>query len=333
MVRTYKQKNRYCRDTKLSEPVYLCLARLFSEGHTETMAARIMRRWCARYGDKPVSRQAINGHFQRFGQYLWILIFKNPDQDFPYDKSWTGYKDLSFLRELVYFPGDSYERRLKRITLENKRNRELFSKHDPMILEVDPSDSLKSEEITVLYKVSQELNGIPDKTFYVYWARAYWIADFKRKNKGLTDRGAYTSLFEKMVDAFLSPLRNLPNMNRPGQQRFFLYGISLIRIYFSGDSTPEKAERYFFGEEPVIDNTVIMPILTEAPDDLAEITPLEFLFLFDQMRDMDANTGSLALKKGLERLRQRSLGVIDKTALVKQVRDEADVYIREDHVR
>ena len=108
----------------------------------------------------------------------------------------------------------------------------------------------------------------------------------------------------------------------------------MVRIYFAVDSTPEKAECYFFGDvEPVIDNTVIMPILTEAPDDLAEITPLEFLFMFDQTRELNENTGSLALKKILEKLRQKSLGVIDKAALVQQVLAETNSSLREDRGR
>ncbi len=281
-----------------------------------------MRRWGARYGHKPVSRQAINGHFQRFGQYLWILIFKNPEQDFPYDKSWEGYKDLSFLRALVYLPGDYYAKRIEHIAEQNAHMERSLPESAWTYLRVYAQDAVRADEIKLLREVSERMQGIPENTFYIYWARAFWIVRLKKQGKDVTDRTACELLFEKLVEAFLSPLRDLPNINKPGLQRYFLYGVSLVKISFVSEDIPDKAERYFGGRvKPEIDNTVILPILAGAPDDLVEITPPEFLFLFDQMRELDDNAGSLALKKMLEGLRQKSLGIIDKAVFVQYLKE------------
>ena len=73
MVRSYKPKNRYCRRTKITEPVFLAILRIYARGHSVNDAVKVLERWCRRSSENTVSRQAINGFFLKFGKRLWEI--------------------------------------------------------------------------------------------------------------------------------------------------------------------------------------------------------------------------------------------------------------------
>ena len=70
----WKQKNRYCWNSNLSEEVFLCLLRLYCTGYNCSQATRIIGRYARRYSRKRISRQTANRYYLLFGDYLYEML-------------------------------------------------------------------------------------------------------------------------------------------------------------------------------------------------------------------------------------------------------------------
>ena len=201
MVRTYKPKNRFCRKTKLSEPVFLAMLRLYARRTSVNETVKILARWSRMSGEKPVSRQAINGMFLKFGKRLWEI------SGFPFfrDRSVMGkylYKDR------VPAPSELDDVELTRnfvYTLTDMR----YIRHELKAYGIEDM-AYKSAGIfadrpkffDTLVSLSKQAKGLPPDTFGYELTRALVLHDAVHIS-GLSEREAGFHLFKGLKANFL----------------------------------------------------------------------------------------------------------------------------------
>ena len=201
MVRTYKPKNRFCRKTKLSEPVFLAMLRLYAKGGSINETVQVLGRWCRMSGEKPVSRQAINGLFLKFGKRLWEI------SGFPFfrDRSVMGkylYKDrvpepselddVELTRNFVYKLTDM---RYIRHELKAHGIEDMAYKSTGIFAD-------RPKFFETLVSLSKQAKGLPPDTFGYELTRALVLHDAVHIS-GLSDREAGLKLNKGLKASFL----------------------------------------------------------------------------------------------------------------------------------
>lgn len=161
----WKQKNRYCWNTNLSEDIFRALLKLYCTGYSCSDAARIIERYARRYAFKKVSRQTANRYYLLFGDYLYAML---PE---PYK-----FADIE-LEESEGGPGntkypENYDRQLI-----------IMSLHQALYEKLDRKDKInktligvKTQDIhKLLQTLSRSKRGIPITAFSAHYSLCFWL--------------------------------------------------------------------------------------------------------------------------------------------------------------
>ena len=195
----WKQKNRYCWNSNLSEEVFLLLLRLYCMGSTCSYAARVVERCCRRFGGTKVSRQTVNRYFLMFGDYLYEML---PDR----------HKPERFTLELGDdAPADPEQRQLMAAAhVLGGIYLALYEKLD----HTDPVNQIIIHRGTVaihdyLKACSRDRRGYPVHTFSAHFALCAWffLAQSLRTNEAF-HKALYGLLKATLEDQPLDPRHN-----------------------------------------------------------------------------------------------------------------------------
>ncbi len=158
MVRKYKPKNRYCKNTKLSEKVFLSIFHEYIYGRNATETHLLIEEGVD-LGVK-VSRQAVEGIYLRLGKYLWDNFVRPKIEKLylDYDLAAECESSADFI---VYYLD------MMRQAIDGEINYKEYRK--------DGIEIGSMETVERLLARSKVFNGIPAKTFHFHFAYVSFI--------------------------------------------------------------------------------------------------------------------------------------------------------------
>lgn len=158
MVRTYKPKNKYCRNTKLSERVFLSIFFGYMEGKSAKETHALLK---ANEEFRPAcSRQAVEGIYLRLGKYLWDnFVFPKLERLYAvYELS----DECPSVAHLIAYYLD-----MLRQAIEGEVDYKAYRQDN---IEIGNMGTVKK-----LIDRSKAFNGLPAKTFHYHFAYASFI--------------------------------------------------------------------------------------------------------------------------------------------------------------
>lgn len=268
MVRTYKQKNSYLPNSKHSDSAFVDILRCYIQGVSTGEAAAIVTENNRLRGEKSVSRQAIQSLYKQSGELLWMLGFEVRKGRLPQvDESPDA--DLEAVRAFVYDPDRFIEITQ---TIEDS----------PLLrwIGITPSELSNDEAVKRLRKFSIQAKGLSAKTFYIHWAREFWIARFVAE--GLSETQAQDRLLEKLLSTYLSPPtyeeQTLSSKQEIKKTEYFRYGHVFARVQWDEYGDPISSERFCQETQKMVsDPLVLQDIYFGDPGGLEQITEDQFL--------------------------------------------------------
>ncbi len=271
-MRTYRPKNSFCPYSKRSDTVFIAVLTCYVRGLTASRAGQILTRWNKRRGGKSISRQSVQERYKRSGAYLWMLAFEYRHDRKP-DKTDTPESDLSAIRDFVYKPD-----RVSEIEKTISESRLL------QWMKLDPIAMANDEVINRLREQSKRMRGLAETTFYIQWARIFWLVQIEGKLK-CTTRKAQSVLLEKLLDAYQSPPDYADVVDQDERYEYFKYGTVLARIHWDRQNNPDTAEKYCYDTDQMIpDINVLEEVYLFGADGLWEVSESQFQVLLSMAR-------------------------------------------------
>ncbi|MCA9944520.1 MAG: hypothetical protein KC449_13620 [Anaerolineales bacterium] len=263
-MRNYIQKNRYCPNTKLSDDEFIAVLTCYIRGMTASHASVLLARWSRRRGSREISRQCIQDRYKSSGEKLWMLSFeyryerKPSTADRPED-------DLKVFRDAVYTP-------LRVSEIEQvKRQSRLLQR-----MKLNPVTVANDEVSNRLRALSAKMRGLPADTFYIHWARIYWLVQIEDRLQ-CSAREAQDELLEQLLDTYQNPPEYGEVIDQEERFEYFKYGTVLARIHRDRQNNPDRAERYCYDTgEFVLDHEVLDEVYLIGTDGLWEVSKSQF---------------------------------------------------------
>ena len=257
------QKNPFRKHAKKPEKIYLAIVRQFCDGVTQTEAA----------GKMGLSRQTINRHYREIGNVLWFLFHLEEYGEPPFRNDLPKNSSANDVYDFV----DPAREKI----LEVHNHIQEYPKHK-QILPYDPVslfDTYALREVRISW---QKMRGIPQKTFYIYWYRSWWLGLLHSLNPLEGYPAIKIRLFEKIIrerHLYRKPedrqLRSI--ISQQDRTQYFVLGRLLVKIHKNKYGDPYKAERYSYRTRQLTtDLRLLVRIFLDNPGDLYEITKEDF---------------------------------------------------------
>lgn len=279
MVRKYKQKNPSKKGAKKPSEVYRAIALQYCKGRSQTKTTQVVSRWARYRGFGTVTRQTVSKHFSEFGDKLFhsaYLARYGPRGELVCDECRNRY--LEQYREYLYASADYFKEERARWD-DQQWWVDLRALHGKYYQHVVYDE---------LLDVSRKSNGLPERTFYIYWSRVYWLRKLKGEFPAASVRELLGMLVQKCFQEL--PLQKgieCHNTDYPiDSYRYFTNGVLVTRISFvqvddATEKTPCMAEVVGKKTSLRIDNTFIFRVMWNYSTDWTETTEDVFSKMLD----------------------------------------------------
>lgn len=287
--REWTQKNPLKAHAKRPSEVYTAVRKQYCKGRSYSETTRVVSRWANSNGLPGVSRQTVSKHFAEAGEKLWFAIYVDHNGK-PPPANLTPQDDVNHVREYVYLTRQKYiaERELFQNVYANKpymRTLLPWIRHEPLS---GHKKLIENKLVNLLRDTSKRFRGLPESTFYIHYARAYWIERFSLENPNLTDREIIALVFEQLCradDIYIPKKKRALDKTEEREAiahhfQYYILGRNLIRIGVNVFGDRVFAEKYDRQRcEMIRNDEYMLTIMFGDPDDLREIDKAEFASL------------------------------------------------------
>ena len=143
-------------------------------------------------------------------------------------------------------------------------------------MQLNPVAAANDEISNRLRALSKKMRGLPADTFYIHWARVFWLVQIEDRLQ-CSPQKAQDELLEQLLDIY----QNLPEYEEITDQEeryeYFKYGTVLARVHWDRQNNPDKAERYCYESgEFIPDTDVLETVYDFGADGLWQVSQEQF---------------------------------------------------------
>jgi hypothetical protein len=143
-------------------------------------------------------------------------------------------------------------------------------------MKLNPVTVVNDEVSNRLRALSAKMRGLPADTFYIHWARIYWLVQIEDRLQ-CSAKKAQDELLEQLLVTYQNSPEYTEVIDQEERYEYFKYGTVLARIHRDRQNNPDRAERYCYETGEFIPDTDVLEIVYDfGADGLWQVSQEQF---------------------------------------------------------